>query len=234
MSENLRALWDFEDLDASEARFRRQLERQEADTRKAEVLTQIARVHGLRGDFDQCARVLDEAERLGGDDPAVNVRLELERGRMFRSSGDSEAALPLFQSAFDRAVEAREYYLAGDAAHMCAISTDDPELAETWTERGLELASREAEAKYWAGPLLNNLGWTAFEAGEYERALDLFERALQAREQDPDNAEGIAWARYAVAEAQRELGRAEDAAATMAPALAWAQQSGKPDDYFSA
>jgi tetratricopeptide (TPR) repeat protein len=233
MSENLRGLWDFDDLDSSETRFSEQLDREESDARRAEVLTQLARAHGLRGDFEACARVLDEAERLGGDDPAANVRLELERGRMFRSSGGSEAALPLFESAFDRAVEAREHYLAGDAAHMCAISTDDAQLAERWTERGLELASREPDAAYWSGPLLNNLGWSAFEGGDFERALALFERALEARERDPENAEGIAWARYAVAEAQRELGRAEAAEATMAPALVWAQQAGKPDDYFT-
>src|SRR5207247_1127390 len=82
------------------------------------VMTQIARVEALRGDFDKCLELLDEAEPLAGDDPVANIRLELERGRMFRSSGDPEAAYPLFQRAFARAPDADERYLAGDSAHI--------------------------------------------------------------------------------------------------------------------
>src|SRR5512132_2006877 len=102
MADRLRLLWDFDDFDASESRFRDQLGREESDAGRAEVLTQLARVEGLRGDFEGCARLLDEAEPLTGSSAVANIRLELERGRMFRSSGDLEAALPLFRSAFDR------------------------------------------------------------------------------------------------------------------------------------
>jgi hypothetical protein len=92
MSDRFRPLWDFDDLDASAQRFRAQLEQEDSDAGRAEVLAQVARVHGLRGAFAECERVLDEAEPLAGDDARANVRLELERGRMFRSSGDPEAA----------------------------------------------------------------------------------------------------------------------------------------------
>src|SRR5438876_9808525 len=74
LTDRLRALWDFDDLGASEQRFQAQLERETTDPGRA------------------------------------------ERGRMFRSSGDPEAAFPLFQDAFARAVEAGEHFLAGDAA----------------------------------------------------------------------------------------------------------------------
>ena len=56
----------------------------------------------------------------------------------------------------------------------------------TRTNRGLELAERSPAAAYWAGPLLNNLGWEHFDGEEYEQALAAFERALAIREQDPD------------------------------------------------
>ena len=102
-----------------------------------------------------------------------------------------------------------------------------------WTERGLTLAEREPDAVYWAGPLLNNLAWRYYDAGEYERALDLFERALEVRERDPANEAAIGWARYGVAQALRALGREAEADAMMEPALAWAKRAGKPDDYFS-
>jgi tetratricopeptide (TPR) repeat protein len=146
MPDRLRPLWDFEDVDASEARFREQLDREESDVGRAEVVSQLARVEGLRGDFEAATRLLDKAEPLAGQNPVANIRLELERGRMFRSSGDLEAAFPLFKSAFDRACEAGEFYLAGDAAHMCAIAVPDRAVMEEWTQRGLDLGDREADA----------------------------------------------------------------------------------------
>src|SRR5438067_1884915 len=111
MTDRLRQLWDFEDLEATEGRLREQLQREEADAGRAEVLTQLARVEGLRGDFEVCALLLDEAEELAGSTAVANVRLELERGRMHRSSGNPAAAFPLFESAFERALEAQELFL---------------------------------------------------------------------------------------------------------------------------
>lgn len=220
MTDRLRPQWDFDDLEATERRFREQLEREESDGGRAEVITQLARVQGLRGDFDGCERLLDDAEPLAGTSPPANIRLELERGRMYRSSGDPEAAFPLFQSAFGRAEEAEEWYLAGDAAHMCAIAVDDLKLQEEWTQRGVELGERQPAAAYWAGPLLNNLGWAYSDARKHERALELFERALDARRRDPDNPAGIAWAQYAVAYELRELGRAAEAVPLLEEAAA--------------
>jgi tetratricopeptide (TPR) repeat protein len=200
--DRLRPLWDFDDLDATEQRLRQQLEREDTNAGRAEVLTQLARVEALRDEFDACERLLAEAEPLAGADPIANVRLELERGRMLRSSGEPKAALPLFESAYARALEANELFLAGDAAHMCAIATDDRVLQEEWTQRGLERGD-----PYWAGPLYNNLGWAYSDASDHERALELFELALEARLRDPENQQAIEWAREAVAEAKQALGR---------------------------
>jgi tetratricopeptide (TPR) repeat protein len=206
MADRLRPLWDFDDLDSSERRFREQLGREPTAAGRAEVLTQLARVEGLRGNFAASARLLDEAEPLAGPEPAANIRLELERGRMYRSSGDVEAAYPLFQSAFRRAIEADDRYFAGDAAHMCAIATDDRKLQEEWVRRGIDEGD-----PYWAGPLLNNLGWSYFEDRDYARALELFEGSLRARESDPENQAAIAWARCAIGQTLRMLGRAGEA-----------------------
>ena len=195
MTDALRPFWDFDDLDATEARFR---------ALRAEALTQLARVQGLREDYAAGDRLLDE---VAEEDPRVRIRVDLERGRLRRSSGDPGAALPLFESAFAAAVEAGEDWLAGDAAHMAALAAPDRDGFVAWTNRGLELADRSEAAAYWAGPLLNNLGWEYFDADEYERALDVFERALAVRERDPDNPAAIGFAREAVAEARKALGR---------------------------
>ena len=227
MHDRLRPLWDFDDLEATEQCLRDQLEREDSDGGRAEVLSQLARVQGLRGDFDACERLLDEAEPLAGSSPAANIRLELERGRMYRSSGDPEAAYPLFQSAFGRAEEAGEWYLAGDAAHMCAIAVDDLKLQEEWTHRGVELGTRQPDAAYWAGPLLNNLGWAYSESRKHERALELFEQALEVRQRDPDNKSAIAWAQYAIGYELRALGRAAEAV----PLLEQAAETLPADEY---
>jgi tetratricopeptide (TPR) repeat protein len=205
--DRLRPLWDFYDLDATEQRLRLQLENEPDEAGRAEVLTQLARVDGLRDDFDACDRLLEQAEGLAGSSAVAKVRIDLERGRKLRSSGDPESALPLFEAAFSRARDSGEHYLAGDAAHMCALAvSEDRSAMEEWTQRGLDLGEREPVAAYWAGPLLNNLGWAYFDAGEHEQALELFQRALEVRRRDPDNQDAIAFAEEAVQTARNALG----------------------------
>jgi tetratricopeptide (TPR) repeat protein len=205
--DRLRPLWDFDDLDATVSRFRVLLAGESDDAGRAEVLTQLARVEGLRDDFDVCERLLKEAEALAVSSAVAKVRIDLERGRKLRSSGDPESALPLFEAALARALEADEHYLAGDAAHMCALAVSGDRAAmDEWTQRGLDLGEREASAAYWAGPLLNNLGWAYFDAGEHDHALELFERALEVRRRDPDNPDAIAFAEEAVETARQALG----------------------------
>ena len=205
MPDRLRPLWDFDDLHATEARLRDQLAQESSDEGRAEVLTQLARIEALRDEFDACEELLCQADELAGENELVRVRIDLERGRKLRSSGDGPAAAPLFESAFERACATRLYWLAGDAAHMVAIAT--PEHMIAWTQRGLALADAEPDAAYWAGPLLNNLGWHQFEAGDHEAALATFERALEVRKRDPENPQAIVWAQEAIDEVRKALDR---------------------------
>ena len=230
--DRLRPLWDFGDLELSERRFEEQLDREVDDVGRAEVLTQLARVEGLRGAFDCCGDLLDEAARTGAGQAVVEVRVALERGRMLRSSGDPTAAYPLFVSAFESAEAAGEHYLAGDAAHMAALAAPDDEGFRAWTTRGIELGEREPEAAYWRGPLLNNLGWALHEQGAYDAALSAFERALAVREEDPSDEYSVEIARYAVAVALRALGRPAEAARQVERAVAWSLRSDRRDPYF--
>ena len=206
MADRLRPLWDFDDLDSTKRRLSDLLEAEGSDAGRAEVLTQLARVEGLREDFEASERLLQEAEALAGASNIARVRIDLERGRKLRSSGDPAAALPLFEAAYARAAEDGQDFLAGDALHMCAISVDELEAMEEWTQRGLEFGERRPAAAYWAGPLLNNLGWAYYDAGDHRRALELFERALEVRLRDPENETAIAFAREAVEDARQALG----------------------------
>ena len=198
MDDRLRPLWDFDDLDATEGRLRAQLEAETADAGRAEVRTQLARASGLRGDFEGGDVLLDEARALGGESQLVGARVDLERGRIRRSSGDPATARPLFESACALALEERQHFVAADAAHMVALVATDRDDFVDWTQRGVELAELHDDASYWLGPLLNNLGWEYYEVGDLEHALHAFERALLARERDPANAGAMEIARYAL------------------------------------
>ena len=232
MGDRLRALWDFDDLDGTEARLRAQLELEPSDANRAEVLAELARVCGLRGEFEAGDALLDEATTLGGDSRPVATRIDLERGRLRRSNGDPATARPLFESAFALALEGEEHFIAADAAHMVAlVATDRDDLVE-WTHRGITVAEDHEDASYWLGPLLNNLGWEYYEAGDLEPALDAFRRALRARERDPENAAAIEVARYAVGKTLRALGRADEAIPLLEHAVAWAERAAAPDGWF--
>jgi tetratricopeptide (TPR) repeat protein len=226
MGDRLRPLWDFDDLDGSEARFRAQLARETTDGGRAEVLTQLARVEGLRGRFDACDAFLDEAEALGG----AEARVLLERGRRERSSGRPGAGTAQFEQAFAVARSLDDDVIAVDAAHMLAIVGD----SEAWTARAIEIAasSDDPGVRYWLGPLYNNVGWSRYEAGDAAAALEAFELALASRERDDPRPYPREMARYAVGKALRALGRPADAAALLEACLAWAAASGVEDGWF--
>jgi tetratricopeptide (TPR) repeat protein len=232
VDDRLRPIWDFDDLDATERGFAGLLDAEESGDGRAEILTQLARVAGLRGDFGAGDARLDDAVALEPTGSAAVARIDLERGRLRRSSGDAESALPLFVSAFTIAVEGGCDFLAADAAHMAALEAPNGDGFEEWTKRGIELAEKSDAAAYWLGPLLNNLGWHYFEDGRPDLALGAFERALRARERRPDDPAAIAIARFAVGKALRALGRPSEAVPLLEQAVAWTEQSRAADGWF--
>ncbi len=212
MGDRLRPLWNFDDLDATERRLREQLEQEATDEGRAEVLTQLGRVKGLREQFAEGDGLIDEAAALAGRSVIASIRIHLERGRLRRSSGDGARALPLCESAFAIAQQAGEQYLAADAAHMAALASPDREGMLTWTEKGSNIAtsSSDPQVYYWLGPLLNNLGSAYMDSREYEKALDCFRRALEVRRRYPENPDAIQFAKESVAEALTALGRKDE------------------------
>jgi tetratricopeptide (TPR) repeat protein len=231
-TDRLRPLWDFDDLDASEMRLRAQLDEETTDAGRAEVLTQLARVQGLRGSFDAGDLLLDEAVPLAGDDAVARARVDLERGRVRRSSGDPEAARPLFDAAFATAVEAGQTFIAADAAHMAALVAPDRDGFIAWTQRGIELATNDEDARHWLGPLYNNIGWNSYDADEFEEALTSFRRGLEAREAEGEEGASVEIARWTIGKALRALGRSDEAVPLLEQAVAWAETSGAPDGWF--
>jgi tetratricopeptide (TPR) repeat protein len=185
-----------------------------------ELLTRLARTRGLQRRFDDAQATLDQAAALKCDDAACRVRIPLERGRVFNSSGDKASARPLFEEAFQIAKEFQQDELAVDAAHMMGIVEAGQDSLD-WNERAIALAenSDDPKAKKWFGSLYNNTAWTYHTGGNFERALELFEKAKGYRVTQGQPAE-IRIAEWCIARCLRSMGRLTEALATQERLLA--------------
>jgi tetratricopeptide (TPR) repeat protein len=203
------ALWDFDDPAASEHRFSAAADSASAADRDV-LLTQVARARGLQGRFDEALALL---ESLDATQSEVAVRALLERGRALNSSGNPDAARPLFEQAFAAASAAGFEFLAVDALHMLAI-VGASDAQDTLNRRALDLASSadDPRARQWRGSLLNNMGWTAFDRGDLDDSLRLFEDGVAARQHE-GRQPAILVARWCVARCLREMGRTDEALA---------------------
>lgn len=166
-----------------------------------------------------------------GPTQTARIRLLLERGRTFNSAGDTDSARPLFKEAWELARHAGEDYHAVDAAHMLGIC-EPADASLMWNNRAMEAAeaSGDSRAREWLGPLYNNTGWTYHDAGEYEKALERFEKGLAWRT-GRDNPQATQIAKWTVGRAMRSLGRTEEALAMQQSLLEEHKAAGTSDGY---
>ncbi|MCA9315138.1 MAG: hypothetical protein H6806_10245 [Planctomycetes bacterium] len=231
--------WNYGDPAATETAFREFLPAaREGDDPLylAELLSQLARTHSLRGQFDKAHALLDEAEEVlakGGDACAgasvARARILLERGRCWNSSGDPKRSVPVFAKSLEVAREAGSDFHALDAMHMLGIAAP-PDEALAWNEKAIAAAeaSKSARTQKWLGALYNNTGWTLFEKGEHAKALVYFERDAAWRK-----ARGASdlISRWSAAKAKRVLGRVEEALAEQRELLAAYEAKGETDGF---
>jgi tetratricopeptide (TPR) repeat protein len=233
-TDNFDQLWNFDDPAGTESKFRELLTgaQQSGDIGfQIELLTQIARTHSLRSEFEQSHALLDRAHQLLGEDESKfargRVRYFLERGRAFNSADHPADALPLFHRALDLATANHLDFFAVDAAHMLGIAESTSEKQLEWNRKAIAIAeaSSDPKARKWLASLYNNTGWTLFELKQYEPALDLFQKAVTLRANaDPPEPRRLRVAKYAVARTLRAMNRFDEALAlaraTHAEALA--------------
>ena len=225
--------WDFADPAGSAQHFRGAADEETDPVASGVLRTQQARATGLAGDFDEAARLLDEVESSGVDHAHVRARIAIERGRVLNSTGDPAGAAAYFAAAHELATEAGARGLAIDALHMQAIAagaTDGPAAARTIDERALAEveASDDPQVRRWLGSILNNLGWDLHDSGEPERALAVFERAVEVRAAADDHQAWVV-ARWCVGRTLRTLGRYGEALALMEELAA--DRVGAEDEY---
>jgi tetratricopeptide (TPR) repeat protein len=213
---DLKSLWNFDDPAGTEAKFRDLLSAAKSDPAyHVELLTQIARTHGLRRQFDQAHALLDEAESLLRPDMhRPRVRCLLERGRAHRSAGNREKSVPFFESALAVATENHLDFFAADAAHMIAIAHPDPAEQIRWNMKTIELAeaSGNESVKSWIGTSYNNIGWTYHEQREYAKSLQWLEKARDYYDSPQNKNEKFKFiAHWAVAKLLRLNNRPDEA-----------------------
>jgi len=226
------SLWNYADPAGTERKFRALLPECVTDAERAELLTQIARTHSLRRQFAVAHAVLDEAKALISNfQSRVYVRYLLERGRTFNSAQQKPPASELFLQAWYLARELGEEFYAVDAAHMLGLS-EPPEQQLQWNLLALAYAEQASEprARQWCGALYNNLGWTYHHSGQYEKALEMFERGLAFRRESQQAAE-TRIAQWCVARCLRSLNRLAEALALQKALLAEHNALGTRDGY---
>lgn len=235
--------WDYSRPVETESRLRGLLPAAEDEPGyRAALLTQIARAQGMQRRFGEAHETLDEAEAVleegeleeaGDEGRLVRIRLLLERGRVYNSSGRPEEARPLFEEALAAARAAGEDFYAADAAHMLGIVAPVEEQLQ-WHLEALAVAeeSDDERAQGWLGPLYNNIGWTYHELGEYEKALLTLQKGLAWREAK-GQAEEARRARWAVGRALRSLERVEEAYRMQQALLAEYKRLGTENGYVS-
>lgn len=204
-----RAHWDFDDPGGSEERFRALASASDGAERAA-WLTQAARALGLQERYDEAHDVLDT---IAPGDPEVDARVALERGRVVLSSGDPEAARPLFEEAGRRAAEAGLDDLHVDALHMVARAAPPEErLAAHEEALAAARAAHDPRARDRDASILTDIGRCHADAGDHGAALVAFTEALECRERIGDT-DRVRAARWTVAWSLRHLGRTEEALA---------------------
>lgn len=232
--EDFDALWNYSDPAATAIKFKEVLAGSAGKSTSyiLQLQTQLARTNSLRALFDEAHAILDEVEKqLPATADVATVRYHLERGRTFNSSGKKAEARAQFELAEKISDELKDEGYLLDALHMLAIVAPHEE-AILIQQKALIRAEEAVtpRGKGWLGPLYNNLGWSYFDLGEYEKALSIFLRSLQWRESKKSVPE-IFIAKWCVARALRALNRIDDALTIQLALFEESTTTGHPDGY---
>lgn len=209
-------LWDFHHIDETRTAFIACKEKQSlSDIDKLQLDTQIARTYSLQQNFIRAHEILDSIKDRIKIAPVVELRYLLERGRCYNSAGKKSEALELFIKAWDIGIQNKIDGLAVDAAHMVAIAETNPDQQLGWNLKALELAntSDDPRAKQWRGSLYNNIGWTYFDRGNLNEALNYLKDCYQFRLEQDASLRDLNQAKWCVARVYREIGEQQKALA---------------------
>lgn len=227
------SFWDYSNPEQTEKKFSEILSQIPInESAYLELLTQIARTQGLQRKFDEAHQTLDQIEKALDENPSrVKVRYLLERGRVFNSSGHADQSRSFFEQALDLAEQLGEDFYAVDALHMLAIIAP-PASALTLNLQAIQMAesSGQEKTRNWLGSLYNNMGWAYHDIGNFESALEIFEKA-EAFRRLKGSVNEIRIAAWCVARTLRSLNRIEEALSKQTALHAEFESAGETDGY---
>ena len=178
-----------------------------------QILSQIALAQGMQQKFSEAHATLDKAQAaLTQDSHIAEVRILLDRGKVFQQSEHLPNARDYFEQSYYLATKYGFDSYAIDAAHMIAVISEDNTDKIHWNELAIKLANKtdNPKARSWLGSLYNNLGQNLLDDRQYENALDAFTRTLKYREEE-GLIVNIRVANWAIGCALRRLGRLDEA-----------------------
>ena len=237
--------WDLEHPERVEATFRDlvRVAKEKGDSTPAqliELLTQLARAQGLQGKLPTAETTLAEVETLLAASEcgvAAKISYLLERGRILFLAKTPALARPMFVEAWTLASQSGEDFYAIEIAQMLA-KIEPPKVQKDWTLKALSLAehSSDARVKQSLCTIYPTLGWHFFELRQYDKALELFQKALVRLEGElptshptAGTARKIIATKYAIGKSLRLQNRFEDALKIQQEILAEVDRSGKKD-----
>jgi len=229
-------MWDYNDPAETEKKFRALLPEAEKKKDKSyliELWTQVARTQSLQLKFDKAHEILDKVMKmLKPEHIRPRIRFMLERGRTYNSSKVPDKARELFEAAYQQADKYGEDNLAIDAVHMLGI-VDKGDESLKWNELAIKMAeeTKDEKAKGWLGSLYNNTAWTYHDIGDYNKALELFERNVEWH-MERNSKKELGIAKWSVARAKRSLGRFEEALKEQEELENWYKEAGIADDGY--
>jgi tetratricopeptide (TPR) repeat protein len=173
-----------------------------------QILSKIALTEAMQQKFADAHHTLNEAEGLLKPEyNLAQVRILLERGRVYHQSGDLDNAILFFTKSYELSKQYGFDAYAIDAAHMIAIVEPELDKKAVWNELAIDMARKSTtkQAQAWLGALYNNVAQNYIQMGRYKEALSAFEQCKQYGEERGD-AIIIRGAKWGIGRSLRSLG----------------------------
>jgi tetratricopeptide (TPR) repeat protein len=229
-------LWDYGNPEETEKKFRGiepEIKTSGNTSYYAELMTQVARTQSLQRKFKEAHEILDYTEKMLKDDHhKAWIRYFLERGRTYNSSKVYDKARELFLMAYELGKKSGEDDLTIDAAHMMGIVEKGDESLK-WNEIAMKHAeeTKDEKAKGWLGSLYNNTAWTCHDMGNYDKAMELFEKNVVFHTKRKSKDE-LSIAKWCVARTLRSMGKIEEALKQQEELLKFNEEQGVEGDGY--
>ncbi|APR98422.1 hypothetical protein ASM33_04020 [Wolbachia endosymbiont of Folsomia candida] len=178
-----------------------------------QILSQIALAQAMQKKFDLAHKTLDKAEAsLASEYELAQVRILLERGRVFHQSGNIDEALPLFKMSYELSRKHEFDFHTINAAHMVAIVEKNVDEKIVWNKKAIDLAQKtqDKRAYAWLGAIYNNLAQNYIEAEQYSEAHSAFKQSKNFGE-DRGDVIIVRGAKWGIARSLRSLNCLDEA-----------------------